>query len=314
MTLYLTVFRQGQGVVSVSTSLSVLARTEDNLYVANLFVHLGLPEDDATAPVFVDPKSLGESPPEVRFENVTFSYAGADAPSLSDVTLTIRAGETIALVGPNGAGKSTLVKLLAGFYAPTAGRIVVGGEDVATLDRAVLRSRVGIVFQDFVHYHFSAADNVGLGWIPDRGDRAAVERAAKAARADEVIEALPNGYDAMLGRWFDGEELSVGQWQRVALARAFMRRSDVLILDEPTASIDAEGEHEVFERFAALKANRTAVLITHRFGSVRLADRIVVLDEGRVAETGTHTELLAKNGVYARMYRLQAEGYQEAEA
>jgi len=313
MTLYLTVFRQGQQ--SFQSALSVLARTyEDNLYVANLFEYLGLPEDDATPPVFVDPKTLGESPPEVRFENVTFSYAGADAPSLSDVTLTIRAGETIALVGPNGAGKSTLVKLLAGFYAPTTGRIVVGGEDVATLDRSVLRSRVGIVFQDFVHYHFSAADNVGLGWIPDRDDRAAVERAAKAARADEVIEALPGGYDAMLGRWFGGEGLSVGQWQRVALARAFMRRSDILILDEPTASIDAEGEHEVFERFAALKANRTAVLITHRFGSVRLADRIVVLDEGRVAETGTHAELIAKDGVYARMYRLQAEGYREAEA
>ncbi len=311
MTLYLTVFRQGQQ--AFQASLSTLARTyEDNLYVANLFDYLSLDDDDPARPVFAEPSTFKESPPEVRFENVSFRYAGAEEPSLSGVTLTIRPGETIALVGPNGAGKTTLVKLLAGFYAPTDGRVVVGGEDVATLDRGVLRSRVGVVFQDFVHYHFSAADNVGLGWVPARGDRDAVVRAAQAERADEVIEALPKGYDSMLGRWFDGEELSMGQWQRVALARAFMRRSDILILDEPTASIDAEGEHEVFERFRALKANRTAVLITHRFGSVRMADRIVVLDGGRVVETGTHADLLARGGLYARMFNLQAEGYADA--
>lgn len=309
MTLYLTVFRQGQQ--AFQSAMSTLARTyEDNLYVNNLFEYLGLKEDDAAEPTFVAPDP-DTSPPEIRFENVSFSYPDGHGAALTDVSLTIRAGETVALVGPNGAGKTTLVKLCAGFHLPTSGRILLGGVDIATMDRGALRSRIGAVFQDFVHYHFSAADNVGIGWLPSLDDRAAIEKAAREGGADGVIASLPQGYDTQLGRWFGGEQLSIGQWQRVALARAFMRKSDVLILDEPTASIDAEGEQEALERFHSLRAHRTSMLITHRFGSVRLADRIVVLDGGRLVEMGSHDELIAQNGLYARMYKVQAAGYQD---
>ncbi len=193
------------------------------------------------------------------------------------VTLAVGRGESVGLLGPNGAGKTTLVKLPAGLYPLKEGSILIGDADVATMDRGELRQRIGVIFQDFVHYHFSAAENVGLGWLPSLHDRDAVLRASESAGADEVIQKLPKKYDTPLGRWFGGEQLSIGQWQRVALARAFMRKSKVLILDEPTASIDAEAEHAIFERFEALKDDSTSILITHRFGSVKMADRIVVL-------------------------------------
>jgi ATP-binding cassette subfamily B protein len=310
MVLYLTAFRQAQ--TSFQSAMTSIARAyEDNLYMNNLFAFLAIESDDAPLKGPSDVTDASERAPSVRFERVTFRYPGSKRPCLEDVSFEVASGETVALVGPNGAGKTTLVKLLTGLYAMDEGAITLDGSDVGVMDKGELRARIGVVFQDFVHYHFSAADNVGIGWLPSREDRGAIERAARDAGAAEVIESLPGGYGAMLGRWFGGEQLSIGQWQRMALARAFMRKSRVLVLDEPTAAIDAEGEHEIFERFRELKRGATAILITHRFSTVKMADRIVVLDEGRVVETGTHAELIERGGLYKRMFDLQAEAYRE---
>ncbi len=310
MTLYLTVFRQGQ--TSFQSAMTSIARAyEDNLYMNNLFEYLAITSDDVPLRGPEDHFDAGEAP-SLAFESVSFRYPGSERPCLEDVSFRVEPGETVALVGPNGAGKTTLIKLLVGLYDLQEGTIRIGDRDVREIDKGELRARIGVVFQDFVHYHFTASDNVGIGWLPSREDREAVVRAAEDAGAAEVIESLPGGYESMLGRWFGGEQLSVGQWQRMALARAFMRKSRVLILDEPTASIDAEGEHEIFERFRELDRGATAILITHRFSTVRMADRIVVLDGGRVADIGKHDELMARGGLYKRMFDLQAEGYLEA--
>jgi ABC-type multidrug transport system fused ATPase/permease subunit len=312
MTMYLVVLRQAQG--AFRSAMSALANVwSDSLYMGNLFAYLAIEDDDvaALAPAGALP---GEKPKALplRFENVSFAYPGSARPALDDVSLDVRAGEVVALVGPNGAGKTTLVKLLTALYRPTAGKVLLGDDDVGTLDPGEVRRRIGVVFQDFVHYHLTARENVGIGWVPAMDDPAAVTKAAADGGATEVVASLPKGMDTMLGRWFGGEQLSIGQWQRVALARAFMRRSGVLVLDEPTASIDAEGEYEIFERLQRLAEGRTVLLITHRFSSVRMANRIVVLDKGKVAEIGTHDALIAKGGLYAKMFAMQAKGYLDA--
>ncbi|GAC1351124.1 MAG: ABC transporter ATP-binding protein [Polyangiales bacterium] len=311
MTLYITVFRQGQ--TTLQRALSAIASIyEDNLYMSNLFEYLGVVDDEPDAPL--DPHDpLDRLPPTIAFDDVSFRYPGADHDALSHIDLTIACGETVALVGRNGAGKTTLVKLLVGLHRPTAGRILVDGIDVTTMTAAALRRKVGIIFQDFARFQFSAGENVGVGWLPDRTDALAIDRAVVDAGAKEVVAGLRQGLETPLGRAFGGDDLSVGQWQRIALARAFMRKSRILVLDEPTASMDAEAEHEIFQRFRDLKAQRTALLITHRFSTVRMADRVVVFEAGRVAEVGTHGELLAMNGRYAKMFNLQAEGYREDE-
>jgi ATP-binding cassette subfamily B protein len=244
------------------------------------------------------------------FEGVGFQYPGAERWAVRGLDFTLHAGEVLALVGENGAGKTTLVKLLARLYDPDEGRILLDGVDLREYDLDELRSNIGVIFQDFVRYHLTAGENIAVGRIEARGDQARIEAAARSALADEVIERLPGKYDQVVGRRFrNGVDLSGGEWQKVAIARAYMRDAQLLILDEPTAALDARSEFEVFQRFKDLSEGKTAVLISHRFSSVRMADRILVLHEGRIEAQGSHAELLAQRGRYAELFELQAAGY-----
>jgi ATP-binding cassette, subfamily B, bacterial len=311
LTLYLAVFRQGQTAVQNILS-SVGAMYEDALYMTNLFSYLSIPtggEQARSSPALGPPRGR---PSRIELRNVSFRYPGREGWALRDVSLTLEPGEKLGLVGENGAGKSTLVKLLLRLYDPTEGEILYGGVDLRDMDVADLRARIGAVFQDFVRYQFTAAENIGLGSPAHVEDRPRIEAAARRGGAADVVEALPQRYDTVLGGWFEsGQELSAGQWQKLAVARAFMRDgAEVLVLDEPTAAIDAEGEHELFERFRELAADRSAIVISHRFSTIRtMADRIAVLHGGRVEELGSHRELLEKDGRYAHLFRLQAQGY-----
>ena len=244
------------------------------------------------------------------FEDVGFRYPGTERWAVRHLSFVLLPGEVLALVGENGAGKTTLIKLLARLYDPSEGRILLDGRDLRDYDVAGLRGGMGVIFQDFVRYHLTAADNIAVGRIEARADRPRIEAAAALGLADGVIARLPRGYDQMVGRWFrTGVELSGGEWQKVAIARAYMRDAQVLILDEPTAALDARSEFEVFQRFKALSTGRTAVLISHRFSSVRMADRILVMAGGTVEASGTHEALVAAGGRYAELFELQAAGY-----
>jgi ATP-binding cassette subfamily B protein len=278
------------------------------LYLDDLFSFFDI------QPRIVSPPDARKFPAPIRagfrFEDVGFRYEGADRWAVRHLDFTLHAGEVLALVGENGAGKTTLVKLLARLYDPDEGRILLDGHDLREYDLADLRANIGVIFQDFVRYHLTAAENIAVGRIEARADRARIKAAGSSSLADEVIEKLPLGYDQMIGKRFKtGVDLSAGEWQKVAIARAYMRNAQLLILDEPTASLDARSEFEVFQRFKELAIGKTAVLISHRFSSVRMADRILVLAGGEIEEVGTHDQLLARRGRYAELFELQAAGY-----
>ncbi|MBM4361533.1 MAG: ABC transporter ATP-binding protein [Deltaproteobacteria bacterium] len=306
MTMYVVVFKQGQAGLAQLLG-DVGGMYEDNLYLSSLYELLDEPVARPGGAA-----SAGPDPGDgLRFEDVGFTYPGEGQPALSHVTVHVPPGSKLAIVGDNGSGKTTLVKLLARLYEPTEGRILLEGRDLREWDPEALRARIGVIFQDFVRYQLRVGENIGAG--DDRAylDRARWSEASDKGLASPFIEAMPRGFDTQLGKWFkDGRELSGGQWQKIALSRAFMRRdASILVLDEPTAAIDAEAEAKIFGRFRELTAEQIAIVISHRFSTVRMADAILVLDGGRVVERGSHDELVAAGGRYATLFGLQAAGY-----
>ncbi len=281
---------------------------ENNLYLSTLFDFL---EEKPEIPKPEHPIPLARPFQQgIEFRNVTFTYEGKNEPALANVSFTIEAGQTLALVGRNGAGKTTLVKLLTRLYDPQEGQILVNGHDIREYDPEELREQIGVIFQDYVEYHLTVQENIGVGRLAYLEDLEKIETAAEKSGADDVIARLPKGYATVLGRWFEeGHQLSGGEWQKVALARGFMRDAQILILDEPTSALDAKAEYELFARMRELTRGRTAIFISHRFSTVRLADRIIVIENGRVIEQGSHQELLALDGHYAELFNLQASSY-----
>ncbi len=316
LTLYTqTAIQVGQNFQGLLNGIS--STYENTLYVNTLFEFLEYsprivsPTNPSPLDSTVEIKGL-----DIEFRDVSFTYPGKDPETqaaLKHVSFSIRAGEAIALVGRNGAGKTTLVKLLTRLYEPDEGEILIGGRNIKEYDLKELREQVGVIFQDYVNYYMTAQENIGVGNVDKIEQRELVMSAARRSGANAVIERLPQGYDTMLGRWFkdlkESTQLSGGEWQKVALARAFMRDARILILDEPTSALDAQAEYEVFEHFKALTEGKTAIFISHRFSTVRLADRIFVIEHGGILESGSHEELMALNGRYAQLFNLQAEAY-----
>ncbi|HEY9780827.1 MAG TPA: ABC transporter ATP-binding protein [Leptolyngbyaceae cyanobacterium] len=306
MTMYLMVFRQGQTTFS-GTLTSIGGMYEDNLYLSNLyeFLEQPLPKPGGKA-------SFGLIPGDgIRFENVSFKYPGSLQPALKNLSLHLTPGEKLAIVGENGSGKTTLIKLLTRLYTPDAGRILLDGLDLQQWDIEVLHKRIGVIFQNFVRYQFTVGENIGVGDVEHLEDKARWQTSAEKGMAQPFIEQMPERFQTQLGRWFkNGQELSGGQWQKIALARAFMRnKADILVLDEPTAAMDAEAEFQIFDRLRSLTKKQMVILISHRFSTVRMADTIVVLSGGELVEQGTHEKLLQAGGRYARLFSLQAAGY-----
>ena len=307
LVLYVQAYQQ---TVNATTQLlqSITSMYERGLFVNNFFEFL---EFEPLVPVSATGRRLPRPITKgIVFDDVHFTYPDTDAPVLAGVSFQISPGRAVALVGANGAGKTTLVKLLSRFYEPTAGRILIDGVDLREYDAQDLRSQIGVVFQDYGTYQETASVNIGYGSLEHLNDAARIELAAQEGGADDLIKSLPNGYQTQLGRWFvGGTNLSQGEWQKVALARGFMRDAQVLVLDEPTSSLDVQSEHAVFQRFRQLARGRMAILISHRFTTVRMASNIVVIDQGRVIEQGSHEELIARAAHYAALFEMQAASY-----
>lgn len=307
MTMYLMLFRQGQSAVAASLT-AISGMYEDNLYLSNLYEYLSYPVPAANGIA-----TFGPDPTRgLEFKAVSFRYPGASDDALRNIDLTIRPGESLALVGENGSGKTTLIKLLTRLYTPTKGEILLDGAPLDEWEIGALHRRIGVIFQDFGRYQFSVGENIGTGDVRHADDEDRWRRAADAGMAAPFIETMEDGYKTQLGRWFaEGRELSGGQWQKIALSRAFMREeADILILDEPTASMDAASEAAIFEHFRKASDNKMTILISHRFSTVRAADHIVVIESGRIVEQGNHDSLMALDGQYAQLFTLQARGYQ----
>lgn len=308
MVMYFQGFQSGFGFLqAILRGLAGLY--EDSLFLANFYRFLDLkPAIQAPPRPEPVPKALRRG---IVFQQVNFTYPGNSKPVLEEINLTIEPDRIIALVGENGSGKTTLIKLLCRLYDPGAGKITVDGIDLRRLDPICWRREISVIFQDYVRYHLKAWENIWLGNAQEEPDQARIVAAARLSGADPAIRRLPLEYDTVLGRWFqDGHELSSGEWQKVALARSFLHDAPIIVLDEPTSSLDALAEADLFRKFRRLVQGRSAVLISHRFSTVQMADYIYVLDKGRIIEHGPHLELLARAGHYARLYKAQAEHYQ----
>lgn len=306
MTMYIQAFSRSQNYLE-NLLRSIAFLYEGSLFVSHLFELLAL------EPTLITPPSAKTAPTtlsKVEFINVSFKYPDSEKYILESFNLTIEAGETIAIVGKNGAGKTTMIKLLARFYDPNEGTVLFNGIDIRTFDLDSIRQRISILFQDYVKYFSTVQENIGYGQIEDLENIEDIVAAAHKSGANEVADKLPSGYETVLGKLFDeGEEISIGEWQRIALARALMRDVPILVLDEPTASLDAEAEYEVFKKFKDLTRGKITLLTSHRFSTVRMADRILVLEQGKIIEQGTHQELIANAGIYANLFHKQAEAY-----
>jgi ATP-binding cassette subfamily B protein len=307
LVMYYQAFQRGQGFLQQILS-GLAGLYEDNLFLSNLYEFLDL------KPKVVEPRHPRPVPQAMQtgiaFDQVSFQYPTGTKKVLEDVNLYIRPGEVVALVGENGSGKTTLIKLLCRLYDPTSGVITLDGVDLRQFEATVLRREISVIFQDYAQYHLTARENIWFGNTDLPPDEERIVAAARHAGADEVITGLPQGYETILGKWFeDGEELSVGEWQKVALARAFLRDAQIIVLDEPTSDLDAKAEYEVFKKFRQLATGRTAILISHRFSTVRMADRICVLENGRIIESGSHDELVRLGGTYAHLFETQAQYY-----
>lgn len=307
LVMYFQAFQRGQGYLQ-EMLMGIAGLYEDNLFLSNLYEFLDL-KPKVAEPLHPTPVTRPMQT-GIVFDHVSFQYPTGSRKVIEDISLTIRPGEKVALVGENGAGKTTLIKLLCRLYDPTEGTITLDGVDLRQFEISALRREIGVIFQDYSRYHLTARENIWFGNINLPSDDERIVTAGRQAGADDVITSLPNGYETVIGKWFEGgEELSIGEWQKVALARAFLRDAQIIVLDEPTSSLDVKGEYEVFKKFRQLADGQAAILISHRFSTVRMADRIYVLNGGRIIENGTHDELVQLGGMYAHLFETQAQYY-----